>query len=161
MMIRNSISRLKRRGRMPPSHLSKILSRSLVHTDWNTTKDFFHYTRARFVSNEAHELAIRCVEFDMNELAKSAAESIGLTLAQCVHIEKFPDGMFNKSFHNAGRYASSRESPKPKCWAGSLYHCQRSRNDGFCKNRLSLFLISPLTCHSRSEMSWALQYPRC
>lgn len=34
----------------------------------------------------------------MNELAKTAAESIGCTLAQCVHIEKFPDGMFNKSF---------------------------------------------------------------
>ena len=97
MMVRNSISRLKRRGRMPPSHLSKILSRSL-HTDWNTTKELFHYTRARFVSNEAQELAIRCVEFDMNELAKSAAESIGLTLAQCTHIEKFPDWMFNKSF---------------------------------------------------------------
>ena len=99
MMIRNFVSLLKRRGRMPlhPTSHSRILSRSL-HTDWNTTKDFFHYTRGRFVSNEAHELAIRRVEFNMNELAKTAAGSIGCTLAQCVHIEKFPDGMFNKSF---------------------------------------------------------------
>ena len=98
-MIRNFVSLLKRRGTMPlhPTGHSRILSRSL-HTDWNTNKDFFHYTRGRFVSNESHELAIRRVEFNMNELAKTAAESIGCTLAQCVHIEKFPDGMFNKSF---------------------------------------------------------------
>lgn len=43
-------------------------------------------------------MAIRCVRFDMNELASRAAESVGATLAQCVHIEKFPDGMLNKAF---------------------------------------------------------------
>lgn len=43
-------------------------------------------------------MAIRHIEFDMNELAKHAAESIGFTYAQCARIEKFPDGMFNKAF---------------------------------------------------------------
>lgn len=32
----------------------------------------------------------------MNELAKLAAESAGAE--ECVYVEKFPDGMFNKSF---------------------------------------------------------------
>ncbi|RAQ44152.1 hypothetical protein AFGD_012537 [Aspergillus flavus] len=73
------------------------MSRSL-HTNWNTCQDFFRYTRGRFVWNETHELAIRHAKFDMNQLAKCAAESVGLTLTQCVRIEKFPDGMFNKTF---------------------------------------------------------------
>lgn len=32
----------------------------------------------------------------MNELARVAAESVGSR--ECVHIEKLPDGMFNKTF---------------------------------------------------------------
>ncbi|EAW10677.1 aminoglycoside phosphotransferase family protein [Aspergillus clavatus NRRL 1] len=43
-------------------------------------------------------MGIRHIEFDMNELAKRAAESIGFTYTQCTRIEKFPDGMFNKTF---------------------------------------------------------------
>lgn len=70
-------------------------SRSL-HKNWNLVNDFFEYTRGRFVSNEEHELSIRRVKFDMNELARVAAESVGSR--ECVHIEKLPDGMFNKTF---------------------------------------------------------------
>lgn len=43
-------------------------------------------------------MAIRHVNFDMNELAKRAAEAVGSTLTQCTRVEKFPDGMFNKTF---------------------------------------------------------------
>lgn len=43
-------------------------------------------------------MAIRHVNFNMNELAKRAAESVGSTLTQCAGVEKFPDGMFNKTF---------------------------------------------------------------
>ncbi|PKY03940.1 phosphotransferase enzyme family protein [Aspergillus campestris IBT 28561] len=43
-------------------------------------------------------MAIRHVDFDMNELAKCAAMSIGLDPTQCVRVDKFPDGMFNKTF---------------------------------------------------------------
>ncbi|PYH83584.1 hypothetical protein BO82DRAFT_373054 [Aspergillus uvarum CBS 121591] len=43
-------------------------------------------------------MAIRNVNFNMNELAKRAAESVGSTLTQCARVEKFPDGMFNKAF---------------------------------------------------------------
>ncbi|KAL3481884.1 kinase-like domain-containing protein [Aspergillus californicus] len=67
------------------------------HPNWNDD-EWYRYTRGRFLSKESYEMTIRHVEFNMNELAKHAAESIGLTDAHCVHIEKFPDGMFNKAF---------------------------------------------------------------
>ena len=50
------------------------------------------------MSNETHEMTMRQAKFNMNELAKRAAESTGFTLTQCARIEKFPDGMFNKTF---------------------------------------------------------------
>lgn len=37
----------------------------------------------------------RQVRFNVNELARRAAEAIGARM--CVRIEKYPDGMFNKS----------------------------------------------------------------
>lgn len=43
-------------------------------------------------------MAIRLVNFNMNELVKRAAEAVGSTLTQCARVEKFPDGMFNKTF---------------------------------------------------------------
>jgi hypothetical protein len=43
-------------------------------------------------------MAIGHTESNMNELAKRAAESIGGTYTQCAQIEKFPNGMFNKTF---------------------------------------------------------------
>jgi hypothetical protein len=98
-MVRKFASLLERRGRMPSSRpQSRSNPSRSFHTDWNTNNDFFRYTRGRFVSNESHEMATRHVEFDMNQLAKRAAESVGLTPTQCVQIEKFPDGMFNKTF---------------------------------------------------------------
>ena len=50
------------------------------------------------MSNETHKMMIRQAKFDMNELAKHAAESVGFLPMQCARIEKFPDGMFNKTF---------------------------------------------------------------
>lgn len=67
-----------------------------LHKNWNSVNDFFESTRGRFISNEEYELSIRRVKFDMNELTRVAAESVGSR--ECVHIEKFPDGMFNKTF---------------------------------------------------------------
>jgi len=32
----------------------------------------------------------------MNELARLATDSVGIR--ECVHLEKFPDGLFNKTF---------------------------------------------------------------
>ena len=39
---------------------------------------------------------MREIRFDMNRLARIAADSVGAS--QCVSIKKYPDGMFNKAF---------------------------------------------------------------
>lgn len=38
----------------------------------------------------------REIKFDMNRLARVAADSVGA--AECISITKYPDGMFNKAF---------------------------------------------------------------
>lgn len=53
------------------------------------------------VSGESTGETIGCLScpenrFDMNKLARVAADSVGA--AQCVSIKKHPDGMFNKAF---------------------------------------------------------------
>jgi hypothetical protein len=65
-------------------------------SDWNTRNEFFKFTRGRFILDENENLRKRGVVFDMNELAKVAADSVGA--ANCVDVRKFTDGMFNKSF---------------------------------------------------------------
>ncbi|KAJ5086507.1 phosphotransferase enzyme family protein [Penicillium alfredii] len=86
---------------MSLSHLTNRRRTDLAQpfpADWNSHDEFFCYTRGRFITNESHEMAIRHVKFNMNELAKCAAKSIGPDSAHCVRIDKFPDGMFNKTF---------------------------------------------------------------
>jgi hypothetical protein len=61
----------------------------------NDTEDFYRYTRARFVQNEAAEMAARQVRFDVTELANAAVRSVGAT--SCVSVEKLPDGMHNRA----------------------------------------------------------------
>lgn len=64
--------------------------------DWNHNDEFFKFTRGRFVVDEEGNLRKREVRFDVNQLARVAADSIGA--AQCISIKKYPDGMFNKTF---------------------------------------------------------------
>ncbi|PWY87839.1 phosphotransferase enzyme family protein [Aspergillus sclerotioniger CBS 115572] len=75
-----------------PDHPNNIPSQ----TNWNSNDDFFKFTRGRFLVSEAENLRAREIRFDMNQLARVAAESIGAT--QCISITKYPDGMFNKAF---------------------------------------------------------------
>lgn len=65
-------------------------------SDWNSYDEFFKFTRGRFIVDEAENLRKREIRFDMNSLARVAAESVGA--ARCISIEKYPDGMFNKAF---------------------------------------------------------------
>ncbi|KAL3428930.1 hypothetical protein BDV09DRAFT_190563 [Aspergillus tetrazonus] len=97
--MRNSFYLLKKQKWMlyPTGH-SAISSNQPSHTNWNTNDDWFRYTRGRFLFNETQEMSIRYIRFHMNELVKCATESVGLTFAQCIRVEKFPDGMFNKTF---------------------------------------------------------------
>jgi len=70
----------------------------MTHTtaDWNQNDDFFRFSRGRFVCDETHEMAQRHVQFDMNELCKTAANVLGS--AHCRNVEKCADGMHNKAF---------------------------------------------------------------
>lgn len=63
---------------------------------WNTCEDLFSYTRGRFVRNERYEMTQRYFRFNMEELTSIAAKSVGSE--RCVRVEKFSDGMFNKTF---------------------------------------------------------------
>ncbi|KAL4812320.1 kinase-like domain-containing protein [Aspergillus spinulosporus] len=92
-----SLLKQKRMSSFPSGQSANSLNRP-SHTNWNANDDWFRYTRGRFLVNESQEMSIRYVKFDMNELVKRAAESVGLTSAQCTQVEKFPDGMFNKTF---------------------------------------------------------------
>lgn len=56
--------------------------------------DLFNFTRVRFVRDEQYEMAQRRVHFNVNELARLAAEAVGAEF--CTAIEKFPDSMYNK-----------------------------------------------------------------
>jgi hypothetical protein len=80
MAFRNQVSRLFRKHAV---------------ADWNRHMEFFRFTRGRFVSREAEQMALRCVKFDMNELCKIAGATVG---KQCVNVEKFADGQYNKAF---------------------------------------------------------------
>lgn len=57
--------------------------------------DLFNFTRGRFVRNEAHEMSQRHIRFNVEELARLAAEAVGAK--SCVRIKKYPDGMYNKT----------------------------------------------------------------
>ncbi|KAL8967547.1 MAG: hypothetical protein Q9183_002868, partial [Haloplaca sp. 2 TL-2023] len=85
----NPIRKAKRQERVSPDVLT---------VDWNTYESFFHYTRNRFIFNEAKELADRRVQFDMNALVRIAAASIGSRSGTCRHVEKHGEGQFNKVF---------------------------------------------------------------
>ncbi|KKK15453.1 hypothetical protein ARAM_005771 [Aspergillus rambellii] len=65
-------------------------------TDWNSSDEFFKFTRGRFIVEEAKNLQMRETRFDLNQLARVAADSVGA--GQCISIKKYPDGMFNKTF---------------------------------------------------------------
>ena len=72
------------------------LSNRGMAADWNAQADFFRYTRGRFTTDEKHNLECRNVKFDMNQLARIAASSVGAK--ECVAIEKCADGMYNKAY---------------------------------------------------------------
>jgi hypothetical protein len=48
------------------------------------------------VSDEGSQVSCRQIRFDMNELAKTAASSMGAE--KCVPVQKCLDGLYNKAF---------------------------------------------------------------
>lgn len=62
---------------------------------WNENEDFFCFSRGRFLRNDSQELSQRYVRFNVDELSRIAAEACDSS--RCVDVEKFADGMYNKS----------------------------------------------------------------
>ncbi len=58
-------------------------------------EDYFRFTRGRFVSNEQYEMSERYVRFNLQELARVAANAVGSKC--CIEINKYPDGLYNKA----------------------------------------------------------------
>lgn len=58
--------------------------------------ELFNYTRGRFVRDESYELSQRRICFDIKELKRVAAATVGSK--SCVTIEKYPDGLHSKAF---------------------------------------------------------------
>ncbi|KAL5331675.1 hypothetical protein ACEPPN_001210 [Leptodophora sp. 'Broadleaf-Isolate-01'] len=74
---------------------SSLKSSRRLLPDLRYSEDFFNFTRGRFVCDEVHEMSQRHVRFNVNELARLAADAVGANI--CVSIEKYPDGMYNKA----------------------------------------------------------------
>lgn len=63
-------------------------------------KDFWSFTRGRFLSDESHQLSQRYVRFNIEELARLAEQAARVASPgsrQCVKIQKLADGMHNKA----------------------------------------------------------------
>jgi hypothetical protein len=72
-----------------------MLFHPLTWVDLKYNDDLFNYTRRRFLVDEKDELSQRYVHFNVNELARVAADAVGAQT--CISIEKYPDGQFNKA----------------------------------------------------------------
>ena len=59
-------------------------------------ESFYGYTAGRWLWDEPAQLSQRYVPFNMAELARIAARSIGAS--SCIEIKKLPEGNFNKTF---------------------------------------------------------------
>ncbi|KAJ9310606.1 hypothetical protein DTO271D3_9128 [Paecilomyces variotii] len=89
----------------------------------------------------------------MNELVKRTAESVGLTSAQCARVEKFPDGMFNKTFlftmHDGTQVVGKVPNPN----AGRAHYTTASEvaTMDFARNELRTPVPKVLAWSSKAE----------
>ncbi|KZF23958.1 hypothetical protein L228DRAFT_208790 [Xylona heveae TC161] len=83
-------------------------------------------------------MAMRHTRFNMNELAKRAAEAAGDAHTQCVQVEKFSDGMFNKSFLFTMQDGTQVVGKAPNPNAGLAHYTTASEvaTMDFVRNRL-------------------------
>ncbi|KAF9819586.1 hypothetical protein IEO21_02050 [Rhodonia placenta] len=64
----------------------------------NPHDDLFNYTSGRWVFNDALRHAQRRLIFDVEELCRLAAQSVGRSPADVVHLSKLAEGGFNRTF---------------------------------------------------------------
>ena len=68
----------------------------MLNTKDGEEDSFYRYTSGRWLWDKPAQLSRPFVPFNMAELARIAARSIGAS--SCVEIKKVPEGNFNKAF---------------------------------------------------------------
>ncbi|KAI2964610.1 hypothetical protein CBS147323_6309 [Aspergillus niger] len=89
----------------------------------------------------------------MNELAKCAAEAVGFTFSDCVRIEKFSDGMFNKAFLFTMQDGTQVVGKVPNPNAGRPHYTTASEvaTMDFVRNELSTPVPKVLAWSSKAD----------
>lgn len=94
-LIRGSISGLFPPTYKPSKHhsLSRLISSACAQ---RSCTDLFHYTSGRWLWDEEQQLRDRFSPFNVPELQRVAASSVGAN--KCIEITKLAEGSFNKTF---------------------------------------------------------------
>lgn len=85
---------------------------------------FFRYTSGRWLWNEEQQLVDRFTPFNVSELQRIAARSIGAN--QCVAMKKLAEGSFNKTFRLVMDDGSAAIARIPHPIAGPRYYTTAS-----------------------------------
>lgn len=127
-------------------------------SDFNQVDEFFHFTKGRFICNEAFEMSQRHVRFDMNELSRIAAKAAGFEC--CARVEKYPDGLYNKTFLFTMQDGTEVVGKVPNYNAGRP-HCTIASEVAtmdFARNVLKTPIPEVLTWSATAENSVGAEY---
>ncbi|KAL6704927.1 hypothetical protein ACN47E_007472 [Coniothyrium glycines] len=127
----------------PTAHVPRV--------DLKYDDSLFHYTGGRFVRDESHELAKRHVYFDVEELARIATATVGAR--SCVSLEKYPDGLCNKSMLLTMDNGAQVVAKVPNPNAGLPHYTTASEvaTMDFARNQLGTPIPRVLAWSSRRE----------
>jgi hypothetical protein len=76
-----------------PFHSRSLTTSTCIDSDY---EDYYRYTGGRFLWDEETRLRERYKRFNVHELQKLAAQSVGAR--DCVSMSKLPEGGYNKLF---------------------------------------------------------------
>lgn len=122
------------------AHHTRLMSSSSAQ---QSSADFFEYTSGRWLWDEEQQLRDRFSPFDVPELQKVAASSVGAS--KCVGITKLAEGSFNKTFKLTMDNGMNAIARIPHPIAGPRYYMTASEvaTMEFVR-RMTYFLISGL-----------------
>ena len=119
-----------------------------------------HILSSRFVCNEAYEMSQRQVRFNVHELVRCAAKAVGAK--SCIGIEKYPDGMYNKSMLLSMDDGAQVVAKVPNPNSGLAHFTTASEDATMDFVRFSLQVRARTVCliFCRYEMSLRLLFPK-
>ncbi|BDD56256.1 hypothetical protein MAP00_001730 [Monascus purpureus] len=124
---------------------------------------FFQFTRGRFLTDEASELAKRYIRFDIDELARlavRAAEAASNGPRTCISIEKMADGMHNKAirFTMDNGFQAVGKVPNPNAGLPHLTTASEVATMDFMSNVLGTPVPKVLSWSSSTDNPVAAEY---